>query len=79
MPRRRRATIGAMGVHVQMLDGSRVDYAGAHGATEAGSGSLLVWRVGPAGRPEPVDEIPKDRWSSWWASWGPRTEADPAG
>ena len=68
-----------MGVRVHLLDGSDLDYSGAHGATEARSGSLVVWRVGRLGNPEPVDEIPGGRWASWWASWEPPTDPDQPG
>ena len=54
-----------MGVRVHLLDGSHVDYPRAHGATEARSGNLVVWRVGLRGCPESVDEIARNRWASW--------------
>jgi hypothetical protein len=66
-----------MGVRVYLLDGSHVDYPRAHGATEASSGNLVVWRAGPHGCTDPVDEVARGRWASWWATWTPRTEPDP--
>jgi hypothetical protein len=66
-----------MTVRVHLLDGSHVDYPTAHGATRAGSGNLVVWRSGSRGRVEPVDEILRDRWASWWASWTPRPGTGP--